>query len=57
MPKGVQQRDMRRFAGVCRFVHNKALSVQKSYEACGKFIGYVALAKSFGNTKENRESR
>ncbi len=46
MPNGEQQRDMRRFAGACRFVFNKALALQKAnYEAGGKFIGYVAIAK------------
>jgi transposase len=37
MPNGEQQRQMRRFAGSCRFVFNKALVLQKSnYEAGGK---------------------
>ncbi|VWC58535.1 DNA-cytosine methyltransferase [Burkholderia aenigmatica] len=46
MPNGEQQRDMRRFAGSCRFVYNKALALQKeNYETGGKFIGYVAMAK------------
>jgi putative transposase len=46
MPTGDQQRDMRRFAGACRFVFNKALALQKAnYEAGGKFIGYVAMAR------------
>ena len=46
MPNGEQARDMRRFAGACRFVFNKALALQKAnYEAGGKFIGYVAMAK------------
>lgn len=37
---------MRRFAGSCRFVYNKALALQKANrEASGKFIGYVAMAK------------
>ncbi|WP_412025298.1 RNA-guided endonuclease InsQ/TnpB family protein [Burkholderia cepacia] len=46
MPSGDQQRDMRRFAGACRFVYNNALALQKAnYEAGGKFIGYVAMAK------------
>ncbi len=46
MPTGEQQRDMRRFAGSCRFVYNKALALQKeNYDAGGKFIGYVAMAK------------
>ncbi|KVD65505.1 RNA-guided endonuclease InsQ/TnpB family protein [Burkholderia ubonensis] len=46
MPTGEQRRDMRRFAGACRFVFNKALALQReNYEAGGKFIGYVAMAK------------
>ncbi|MGZ2743212.1 RNA-guided endonuclease InsQ/TnpB family protein [Burkholderia stagnalis] len=46
MPSGERQRDMRRFAGACRFVFNKALALQKeNYEAGGRFIGYVAMAK------------
>jgi putative transposase len=45
MPNGEQQRDMRRFAGSCRFVYNKALALQKeNYEAGSKFISYVSLA-------------
>ena len=45
-PNGGQARAMRRFAGACRFVFNKALALQKAnHEADGKFIGYVALAK------------
>ncbi len=37
---------MRRFAGSCRFVYNKALALQKENHAAGnKFIGYVAMAK------------
>ena len=47
MPNGEQQRDMRRFSEACRFVYNKALALQKTnYEAGGKFIGYVTLARS-----------
>jgi len=45
MPNGEQQRAMRRFAGTCRFVYNKALALQKeNHEAGNKFIGYVAMA-------------
>jgi len=45
MPNGEQQRDMRRFAGSCRFVYNKALALQKeSHEAGNKYIGYVPMA-------------
>ncbi|CAM3842481.1 RNA-guided endonuclease InsQ/TnpB family protein [Bordetella tumulicola] len=46
MPNGRQARDMRRFAGSCRFVYNKALAMQtENHEAGKKFIGYVAMAK------------
>ena len=45
MPNGQQQRNMRRFAGSCRFVYNKALAMQKeNHEAGNKFIGYVPMA-------------
>ena len=45
VPNGQQQRDMRRFAGACRFVFNKALALQKeNYEAGNKYIGYVSMA-------------
>jgi putative transposase len=45
-PNGQQERQMRRFAGACRFVFNKALALQKeNHEAGNKFIGYVAMAK------------
>ncbi|MBN3839415.1 MULTISPECIES: RNA-guided endonuclease TnpB family protein [Burkholderia] len=46
MPSGQQRREMCRFAGSCRFVFNKALALQReNYEAGGRFIGYVAMAK------------
>jgi len=46
MPNGEQRRNMRRFAGSCRFVFNKALALQKeNHEAGNKFIAYVAMAK------------
>jgi len=45
MPTGDQQRDMRRFAGSCRFVFNKALALQNTnHEAGNKFISYVKMA-------------
>ncbi len=45
-PNGEQRRAMGCFAGSRRFVYNKALALQKThYEAGGKFIGYVAMAK------------
>ena len=46
MPDGEQQRQMRRFAGSCRYVFNEALKWQKeNHGAGGKFIGYVAMAR------------
>jgi putative transposase len=45
MPTGEQQRDMRRFAGSCRFVFNKALAMQTAnHEAGNKFVSYVDMA-------------
>jgi putative transposase len=45
MPDGETQRQLRRYAGSCRFVYNKALALQKAnHEAGEKFIGYVAMA-------------
>lgn len=46
MPTGQQQRNMRRFAGSCRFVFNKALALQKErYEQGEKKLGYAGLCK------------
>ena len=46
MPNGQQQRQMRRFAGACRFVFNKALALQKERYARGeKKLGYAGLCK------------
>ncbi|HLH76552.1 MAG TPA: transposase [Candidatus Binataceae bacterium] len=46
MPAGEQRRRMCRFAGSCRFVHNKALALQKeSYRQGGKKLGYAGLCK------------
>ena len=57
MPNGAQQRDMRRFAGSCRFVYNKALALQQSnHEADGKFIGYVAMAKHLTDWRHSSET-
>ena len=45
MPDGEQERNMRRCAGSCRFVFNKALALQKeNHEAGNKFIGYAPMA-------------
>ena len=54
---GQQQRDMRRFAGSCRFVFNKALALQKAnHEAGHKFIGYVAMAKRLTAWRNSTET-
>jgi putative transposase len=46
MPTGEQQRQMRCFAGSCRFVFNKALAMQKArYEQGQKKLGYAGLCK------------
>ena len=46
MPNGQQERQMRRFAGACRFVYNKALALQKErYEQGENKLGYASLCK------------
>ena len=46
MPTGQQAHNMRRFAGSCRFVFNKALALQKErYESGEKKLGYAGLCK------------
>ncbi|MDY7018412.1 MAG: transposase, partial [Nitrospirota bacterium] len=45
-PNSQQQRQMRRFAGSCRFVFNKALALQKErHEQGEKKLGYAGLCK------------
>lgn len=57
MPDGAQARDMRRFAGACRFVYNKALAMQKeNHEAGNKFISYVAMAKNLTGWRNGAET-
>lgn len=45
MPNGEQKRKMRRFAGDCRFVFNKALNLQKEWYAADQQtrFGYAKL--------------
>jgi len=46
MPNGQQQRDMRRFAGACRFVYNKAIATQKERHAAGlKYASHFDMCK------------
>ena len=56
-PNGEHIRDMRRFAGSCRFVYNKALALQKeNHEAGNKFIGYVEMAKNLTSWRNSKET-
>jgi putative transposase len=57
MPTGEQRRDMRRFAGSCRFVFNKALAVQKErYERGEKKHGYAGLCKLLTEWRNGTET-
>jgi putative transposase len=56
-PNGEQLRDLRRFAGSCRFVYNKALAKQKENREAGhQFIGYVAMAKHLTEWRNSSET-
>ena len=57
IPKGKQARDMRRFAGSCRFVYNKALAMQKdNHEAGNKYIGFAGLCKALTGWRQGDET-
>lgn len=57
MPNGEQARAMRRYAGACRFVYNKALAMQKeNREAGNKYIDYVAMAKHLTGWRNSAET-
>ncbi|KND55028.1 DNA primase [Candidatus Paraburkholderia kirkii] len=57
MPTGEQQRQMRRFAGSCRFVYNEALALQKArYERCEKKLGYADLCKLLTDWRNGPET-
>jgi putative transposase len=56
-PDGEQLRGMRRFAGSCRFVYNKALAMQKeNHETGNKFIGYAVLCKTLTEWRNSQET-
>jgi putative transposase len=56
-PTGEQQRKMRRFAGSCRFVYNKALALQKErYDAGEKKLGYAGLCKLLTEWRNSTET-
>lgn len=51
---GAQARQMRGFAGACRFVFNQALALQKSrYEAGSKKLGYAELCAELLSLKNS----
>ena len=55
-PVREQERNMRKFAGSCRFVFNKALAIQKeNHEAGNKFISYVSMAKQLTEWRNSTE--
>jgi putative transposase len=57
MPNGKQHSDMRRFAGSCRFVFNKALAMQKErFEAGEKKLGYAGLCKLLTEWRNGTET-
>ncbi|EGI6330205.1 IS200/IS605 family element transposase accessory protein TnpB [Salmonella enterica subsp. enterica serovar Adelaide] len=54
---GQQERQMRCFAGSCRFVFNKALALQKErYEQGEKKLGYAGLCKLLTGWRNNKET-
>ena len=56
VPDGHQERQMRRFAGSCRFVFNKALALQKErYEQGEKKLGYAGLCKLLTEWRNSSE--
>jgi len=57
IPNGQQHRDMRRFAGSCRFVFNKALAMQKErFKADEKKLGYAGLCKLLTEWRNGTET-
>ncbi len=56
-PNGEQQRLMRRFAGSCRFVYNKALDLrQERYKTGEKKLGYASLCRTLTEWKARPET-
>ncbi|MCP1674447.1 putative transposase [Natronocella acetinitrilica] len=56
-PNGEQQRQMRRFAGACRFVFNRALALQKErYRQGEKHLGYAGLCKLLTEWRNSAET-
>jgi putative transposase len=56
-PNGAQERNMRRFAGACRFVYNEALALQKArYERGEKKLGYAGLCELLTEWRNSAET-
>ncbi len=56
MPNGHQTRNLRQFAGSCRFVYNKALALNAArYEKKEKRLGYTKLCAWLPNWKKEHE--
>jgi len=57
-PNGVQRRQMRWFAGSCRFVYNKGLALQKArFEADETKLTYAGLCKLLTKWRSETETR
>ncbi|MCU0021227.1 RNA-guided endonuclease InsQ/TnpB family protein [Escherichia coli] len=57
-PDGQQEREMRRFAGACRFVFNRALALQnENHEAGNKYIPYGKMASWLVEWKKATETQ
>ena len=56
-PNGEQAQQMRRFAGSCRFVFNKALALQQTrHEQGEKKLSYAGLCKPLTEWKAQPET-
>ena len=56
-PTGQQERDLRRFAGACRFVYNRGLALQQArYEAGEKKLSYAGLCKELTTWRNGSET-
>jgi len=56
-PDGQQERQMRRLAGACRFVYNRALALQKErLEAGEKKLGYAGLCQLLTEWRHSPET-
>jgi len=57
-PNGQQERDMRRFAGACRFVFNRALALQnENHELGKKYIPYTKMTSWLIGWKADHETQ